>query len=581
VTLVADPRRPAPPIRTGAGRVARRLWDAPVGCHLAALALVLLALVPLLGTGASFSADEGAVIVQARSLADGDGWIVPHPFPEADPLGVNYPLENSELGTNGTSPYAKHPLYPLLLAGASRVGGVAAMVALSVAGTLAAAGLAAALARRIDPSLARPTLWVAGLASPLLFDGFVVIAHTLGAATAVAAVLLAARALERRSVLAALAIGPCVAAAVLLRSEAVFLAAGLAAAALAVGLLHRRLRGPALSVAAVTIVFTLATRLGEGAWTSHILGGPVGRPSTSTSSLSSGGLDGRVRGFVLTWLTPGYGAFDTVHLALVVMLAAVVIAAFAARRHPDDSRMVAGAAVIAAVAAAVALAAAPTNIVPGLLVAFPLAAAGLLLVDRDTLRLPPAQLAFGTFVLFSLGVIATQYARGGSGEWGGRYFALGLPVVVPVLLLAVRNGARRLPHTARTVAGGSLAVCLAATSVMAVSGLAASHRRNETINAAVSRAARVVAPRQTVIVATDGATARLGWPLFPTDRWLLSSSDLEGLLRRVTAAGVEQFVVVTKDPSTRDRLGPSVRIVDEESGGPADRPWQVLVVADR
>jgi hypothetical protein len=579
VTLVADPRRPAPSTTTGVGRVARRLWDTPVGCHLAALALVLLALVPLLGTGASFSADEGAVIVQARSLADGDGWIVPHPLPEADPRGVNYPLENSEQGAKGNSPYAKHPLYPLLLAGASQVGGVAAMVALSVAGTLAAAGLAAALARRIDPALARPTLWVTGLASPLLFDGFVVIAHTLGAAVAVAAVLLAVRALERRSAVAALAVGPCVAAGVLLRSEAVFLAAGLTAAALAVGLLQRRLRASALSVAAVTVVFTLAARVAEGAWTSHILGGAAGRPSTS--SLSSGGLEGRVRGFVVTWLTPGYGAFGTVHLALVVMLAAVAVAAFAARRHPNDTRVVAGAAVIAAVAALVGLAAAPTNIVPGLLVAFPLAAAGLLLVDRDTLRLPAAQLAFGTFIVFSLGVIATQYARGGSGEWGGRYFALGLPVVVPVLLLAVRDGARRLPRPARVAAAGSLAVCLAATSVMAISGLAASHRRNETINAAVSRAARVVAPRQAVIVATDGATARLGWPLFPTDRWLLASSDLEGLLRRVTATGVERFVVVTKDPGTRDRLGPAVHIVAEERGGSAARPWLVLVVAGR
>ena len=165
--------------------------------------LVLLALVPVVGTASSFSADEGAVIVQARSLAGkltgGDGWIVEHPVPEVDPTGVNYPLENADRGENGFAPYAKHPLYPVLLAVADRAGGVTAMVLLSLAGTLAAAALAAGLARRIDPALARPTLWVVGLASPLLFDGYLVMAHALAAALAVGAVLLAVRAVEERS----------------------------------------------------------------------------------------------------------------------------------------------------------------------------------------------------------------------------------------------------------------------------------------------------------------------------------------------------------------------------------------------
>jgi len=51
--------------------------------------MVLLALVPLIGTGSSFSADEGAAIVQAKSLDRGDGWIVEHPFPAVDPANVN------------------------------------------------------------------------------------------------------------------------------------------------------------------------------------------------------------------------------------------------------------------------------------------------------------------------------------------------------------------------------------------------------------------------------------------------------------------------------------------------------------
>ena len=132
-------------------------------------------------------------------------------MPEVDPDGVNYPLEFSESGPRGWTPFAKHPLYPLLLAGADRVAGVAGMVLLSLAGTVAAAGLAGALARRLDPGLTRPAIWVVGLASPLLFDGFLVIAHTLGAALVASAVLAAVVAIERRRPALALAVVPGVA----------------------------------------------------------------------------------------------------------------------------------------------------------------------------------------------------------------------------------------------------------------------------------------------------------------------------------------------------------------------------------
>ena len=154
---------------------------------------------PVVGTHASFSADEGAAITQARNLARGDGWIVDHPLPQVDPEGANYPLELSSRGPNGVAPFAKHPLYALVLAGAERVGGINAMVALSMLGTLAAAALGAALASRMGgPGLARPTLWALGLGSPLLFDGYLVVAHTIGAALAAAAVLVAVIAIERR-----------------------------------------------------------------------------------------------------------------------------------------------------------------------------------------------------------------------------------------------------------------------------------------------------------------------------------------------------------------------------------------------
>ncbi len=390
----------------------RKPWDAPLGAHLAALALVLLALLPVVGTSSSLSADEGAAIVQAKSLSGGEGWIVEHPVPQVDPTrtGANYPLENADVGTKGLAPYAKHPLYPLLLAGADRAGGVVAMVLLSLAGTLAAAGLAAALARRIDPALARPTVWVVGLASPLLFDGYLVMAHTLSAALAVGAVLLAVRAIEERSPVAAAAVAPCIAAAVMLRTEAVFLAAGLAMAAVVAS----RRRG--VLVAAAAAAGGLGAMVGEDWWYRQIMGGAVATSGSAGSAIPGSGLAGRFHGFVLTWLTTGYDGGGIVDVALIVLLASVVLAAFTVRRRPGETRAVILLSLTAAAAAVVALVAGPTNVVPGLLVAFPLVAAGLILVDRVTIQAPAAKLAAGTFALFALGVLATQYSRGARGS---------------------------------------------------------------------------------------------------------------------------------------------------------------------
>ena len=526
---------------------------------MAALAVVLLALVPVVGTGSSFSADEGAAIVQARSLSRGDGWIVEHPLPEVDPAGVNYPLENSEIGAKGVAPYAKHPLYPLVLAGAHRVAGVAGMVLVSLAGTLCAAGLAALIGRRLDPALARPTLWVTGLASPLLFDGFVVIGHTVAAALAAGAVLLALRAADRRSVATALAVVPCVAAAVLFRTEAVFFAGGLPAVAVVLGLASRRSRPALLAVAGGAVLATVVTMELEERWTAHLVGAASVSSPLTTASSPGGGLVSQVRAFVLTWLTTGYSSSDLVDLALFVMAGGTVLAALAVRRRPDQGRIVVGLSVLVALAAVLALAAGPVHLVPGLLIAFPALAAGMALLDRRILATETARLAFGAFGLFAIGVIATQYERGGSGEWGGRYFALGLPLAIPVVLFALREAGRRLELGSRRVAGGALAVTMVAMAMMGLATMREQHRRTGAVNSAIRTALGSIEPgAPQVVVATDGALARHAWPIMDDARLLLSYGDLEYLAGRLESAGVRQFVVVTS--ASRPVVSPTNRV---------------------
>ncbi len=360
MTVVAD----SPIAENPAGPWPRRLWGTPLRVHLAVLGLVLVGLMAVVGTSASFSADEGAAITQARSLARGDGWIVPHPVPAVDPDGVHYPLEFSAKGPDGVAPFAKHPLYALVLAGAERLGGINAMVALSVLGTLAAAAVAAALATRMGGAgLARPALWGVGLGTPLLLDGYLVIAHTLGAALAGATVLVAAVAIDRRKPgLAALAVAPLAALAVLFRAEALLLAAALA---LVAGALALRRRGserwtPAL-VGAASLAGAGLAMVAEKAWASAIVGGTalsVGSPSSSGDFLT-----GRVRSFSLTWLRPSYDG-GTGDVILVVMSAAVALAVLAARRHPGDNGPVTVLTIVAAAMAVLALVVVPATVIP-------------------------------------------------------------------------------------------------------------------------------------------------------------------------------------------------------------------------
>jgi hypothetical protein len=551
------------------------------------LALILVALMAAVGTGASFSADEGAAITQAKSLARGDGWIVPHPLPQADPDGANYPLELSAKGPRGVSPFAKHPLYAIVLAGAERVGGVTAMVALSMLGTLAAAAVAAALASRVGgPGLARPALWAVGLGTPLLFDGYLVIAHTLGAALAGAAVLVAAVAVDRRKPILAAAVAPLAAAAVLLRTEALLFALALGLTAAVVGLRRPgRSRWTAAVVAGAAVGGAGLAALAERSWAAAVVGGDVlstgGGPSAGGAFVPT-----RIRAFVLTWLRPTYEG-GPVDVFLVVMAVALVLAVVAARRRPEDDGPVRLLAVAAAAASVLALVVSSGAIVPGLLVACPLALAGLASFRRSVVAgaAPYGTLAGGTFAGFAVAVLATQYATGGSGEWGGRYFALGLPILVPLALVGLHRLGQRLTPGGRRVSTAALLVCSLSLSVMAVGALRQTHRFTGDLVAAVDRTALAAGPStpgddRPVILSTTPVLPRVAWATFHRQRWLLDSSDdLSDVVGRLRGAGVARIAIVSSRPADvlLRQVGPGVTVVSADAW--AERVgWRVLVL---
>ncbi len=574
MTENATPAPTAPP-----GGPLRRAWGAPMWAHVVALALVLVAAAAVVGTQASFSADEGAVITQARALADGGGWIVEHPVPQVDPDGVLYPLELSARGTKGVAPFAKHPLYALILAGAYKVGGVPAMVGLSVLGTLLAAMAAAAVARRLGgPTLARPALWAGGLGSPLFFDSNLVIAHTLGAAACGAAVLVALVALDRRRPALAAPVAILVAVAVLFRTEALLLGLALAAAAALVALRDRPLRPVAAAIAAASLGAALLTTLVETWWADVIVGGPLTTTPGGTGA-TAGLVDGRLHAFQLTWLQPSYDG-GAVEVALVAMAAAVALAVYAARRRPHDGGPIRLLATVAAATSVLALAVGPTNIVPGLLVACPVLLAGLLSTRRDACDGAPMALVGGTCAGFAVAVLATQYSTGGSGEWGGRYFAVGLALAIPAALVFLRRTADHLQAGVVRHAAGALAVCGLSLAVMAVGGLRHTHRFTGDLVAAVDRAALTIDDPRPVILTTEPPLPRSAWATFERQRWLLTrSDDLSGIVGSLRRTGITEIALVSGRPveDLARQLGPEARVVSADAWAETVG-WRVLVL---
>jgi hypothetical protein len=522
-----------------------RAWRAPLGAHAAALALVLLALLPFLGSSRLFSADEGALVAQAHVLADGKGWFIDHPRPDLDPDGRFFLLHLSTAGDDASAPFAKHPVYAGALAPLEALGGKPAMVLMSLAGTVLAALVAALLARRIRPGTERYAFWAVGLASPAFLYGYVLIAHTVGAALAGLAVLLAVQ--ERPGRGQPVALAGVVAIGVTLRSEAALFGIALALACAVVAWLHRERRLALLAAAAFAgaaagqvldrVLANLAAA-GQGTVT----------PATSTGSGDF--VADRVFSFVLTWLLPSYDGYGIDDLLLAGAALFGILTIVLIRKRPEDTD---GIRLFGAMAAACAVARllVPAGATPGLLVAFPLLAAGLAALDlRRLVRNRAALLAGTTYALFALAVLATQYRDGGSGEWGGRYFLIGLPVIVPVVLAAVADLGGRLDVKARrTLIGAAVVGSLALT---ASAGLALYDRQWAGQRSADDLEALAADHPDAAVIATDGNIGRRVWRhAVDGDEWFLT--DGEGALRDLStalAAEDRELVVSTLDADT-------------------------------
>lgn len=530
--------------------------------HAVALALVLVAAMPIVGRG-FFSADEGVAVAQAHLLSSGQGWTMSNPFPAADPSGDAFPLELVQRRGDAYAPFAKHPLYAILLAGADKVAGRNAMVALSMFGTWCAALVGALIARQLDDrrGVTLATLWLIGLVSPLFFDSYVLIAHTLGAACAALAGLALVRMIDssRSRIGWAVLLLLAVFVAVLLRTEALLLALGLA-----VGLLGaaRRARDWSLAlVALVPLVAGEAARVLEGRWVIRIMGGSP-TDAAPLGGLSRGGLSNQLRGFVITYIMPSYvlnvATLLTMFLALVIVMAGIVVI-----REPDDRNgpIVFLGAAIALGVARVVLGADP---IPGLLIAFPVLLLTVVVAPWRTLwRDVKVAALVVTSAVFALLVLATQYSTGGSGEWGGRYFAIGLPLIVPVVTLGLASLLDRVRGDDRRKVAILLGVALALYGVMAVRAMRESHNTGNQVVERITATAAATPPGdggRPVIVSTNGAIVRYAVDHLDEGRWLTAKIENVGpYADRLHQLGIDAFTFVTTQREELDRI-PGYRV---------------------
>ena len=545
------------------------------GLHQLLLGVLLYALMAIAGTSSVWSADEGALLYQVSALADGEGWSFSHPFPEADPEGTRYPLHLSSWAvegqdgissTEGSCPaegvgcryvsLAKHTTFLWVTAGLYALGGYKALILLSMVGTLATAVAASKLASRLEPIAEVPTLWLVGLGSPLFINSYIAWAHAPTAALVIWAVLWFTSDDGGSRRVMHLTWGSCaLGAACLLRTEAPL--AGLAAGFgwIGLGIVFKRNGSARLPLLGSGITALAATALGlfVDRMTATPTDGPVEPPSFDEAF---GLIGGRLEGFANTWLRPGY-VMVPMDVLLLVSAAILIATAVFARRGGEARRLVKPTVLIAVICVAFRFVLMPVALVPGLLIACPVLLVGLVLLDRPTIRNENTLAVLVPFVLFCGAVLATQYRGGGGGEWGGRYFAIGLPLGLAIAAVAIVRAGRSYPVAEQRQIGVMLVTGVVLLNLLGLFGLREIRNRTTGLAADINQSVTDAGDgdERPVVVTTMNGLGRWMWEDIDDLRMLrVRSEELPELGQQLATLDIERLTLVSLRPESDQEL---------------------------
>ena len=226
----------------------------------------------------------------------------------------------------------------------------------------------------------------------------------------------------------------------------------------------------------------------------------------------------------------GWGA-PVVLVCCVLVIAGAATLRFLPARRPLAVGLLVGGALLAVVRQFAA-----TELISGLVPAFPILVAGLVFLRRDDLRRPVVRLCLGVSAISALGIWATSYTVGGGVEWGGRFYHLLHPLVVPIVVLGLDRARRGLPAGPRHIAVVSVLVVTASLSLLSLRAMHDMRRASEiVVPAALAAADAAAAPSDggaPVLITDAEPLARSAWASLDGYRLLRvpDSADLEPLL---------------------------------------------------
>lgn len=532
--------------------------------HSALLFLVLLALLPILNNGSVAAVDEAVYATQATSLANGS-WTSPRVLPQVDRSGRFSFLGDSIIVGDKEIAYARQPAYPLALTPFAWVGGYSGMLLLSAFGTWLAAMAGALIARLIHPPASLVTLWLIGLGSPLLFDSFIVMAHSLAAGLAGTAMYGLLRSwgygsspgesqsFDPRWLILSI---PSAMAVVLVRSEGAVVIGAMAAAGVLFSLRwqERRIR---MSIPR----FATSVAIGGSGVLAYVAN--MWWTSLITPGVGSGlGFDRSRDPLLQAWVSiirPWSGdnrwASTTMTLALVFILLGSVSLRFLGNRPFIALAFLCSASIMALLHVFE-----EPQLITGLIPTVPVLLCGLLLLPRGQWMNRPAQVLLLTSAITVLMILWTSYGFGGATEWGGRFFHILIPLIAPVGVVGLLLSAGLLSKRNRVVFLSALVVLTLAMSASAARTLLSLRQDSRELVEQSVRFTRTLpagSPLVVVELRPDG-TSRIFWHEVRRGTPVLSGGNIATynlLLQQLDFEGISTSgVVTTLDPHVFDTI---------------------------
>ncbi len=459
--------------------------------HVALLVAFLFATSRFIGPGI-FTIDENAYQAQVDQLVDNGEWGVPYVSgPEGVP-NTFAPLALSEVRDEAWFPYVRHAAYPATIAALTATVGGSVAIGWSLVALVGLALAAGVLADRGDRHGVdgRLVFWLTASASPFLIHAHIGWAHLPAAFAVFVAVAAIARS-ERWSLSSALLIGAGLGLAILLRTEALLVAAGLV---VAVALLPRprmdRLRW-LTTLIGVTLTAFAADRM-------------LFRWATDSVALAPSGNGDGASGFLVERFQASIALFFDVggqspqHVARLLCAVLLLGAAVMVRRGSDLGLIV----VVSSLGCVLGLYGSLNgDAYRGLLGAWPLLAPALVFVS------PAPRHRFFLTALFSTWVllVLTIPADGGGSGWGGRLGLVVLATAVPAVADAVSDARR---DVGRSVVVGSAMLASLAVSLSGLQTLASAHETSVVVEENVSSVFATFVGTDELLISTDRRLGR-------------------------------------------------------------------------